>query len=1042
MRVGLSLFIEALLRRGFRLKELPYGLIVALLAALVPLGWAGVGRVIAGVDTPPIVDYGLLVKTTSNTWDPTPNGGISNYVGYGMYWPILLGGAFLQRVAHLPAWVIGAALLSLSWALAAAGAYSLAAELRARASVRVAAAVAYTFNFAHTLIAPGLHGMIAYGVLPWFAVALLAGLRSDMPRRVALAGLSALATTLLIYVKINPPSYITLWLGGIVVAAICAVTVRARVRPLLEWLVPFVALTLIFNAWWLYDFWLAMKLDVGSVTAQLDTQWVSRSSTIGQVLLLGGSWALDGAVDPGSPFSYAPWYRLPVVQSLLALFPAGVLLAAMCSIGSRAVRIVIVAILLVIFVDAGYHEPFGGLFTWCFDHIPGFWLFREPLTKFDGVAALLYVVAVIIAFRDAAPSMRRIVGSLIAVACLGAVVGGIPAIEGTVVRHDTAAGPGWRVAVPQYWLRFARYMNERTGGRLIVYPEAPFYQLGYSWGYAGTDINGMLLRHPFIDVTSSNSYTDSAMRVVELAWYDALKAPETDAENLRLLTDQLSIGYLVDRADTVGVDRPLKEPLLQARLRAIGFRYSRSFGPLRLYERSEPTETREARLEIQPFVLACGEPNLLALRQYIPVNGVVLRSPWSGCAGVESVLRPLPGATFAVFSSVHGAHARFISGDPRVRIDAQPRSVVPGEALFAEVSGGNLRRVRDHDYVGEIGPSVSEIDVVRSRRLREIRATSTDDVTLPVARFGMGTGLIEIQPDLSAPTKVSVDVAPDSPGGDTQHQTAWYSPFEREGPVFRVSLGKAIHISLDGTTAPVSLKVREFVVLSEGMVPLRVAGYDGKPLGSAAVSLRKSGIVEVPLHGPGAFHVSAALRASQTVEFRSADAADRGRLLARVGPGESDVRFEAINVTATLVPSFTKRGTTATVMIKRVGLAPWAVYPEAGRVVKVMEATADETGSTGSYEANGSVAAHLPQAFSNGWRLFVDDRLVPHRTTIAVENAWLLPAGRHRYRLEFEPQQPATILKWLAIACAFIVVTGASLVLLRKRQALAAGGES
>jgi hypothetical protein len=1023
--------VSSALSRAFAVERLRVGgsllpALLVMLSAAIPWAWAPNGFVVAGIDTPPNVDFSVLWKTTLHTWDPAPNGGISNFVGYGMFFPYFIAGSYLQSLGVSPhAITLGA--LSFAFAVGTLGFYIFTRELGASAPVPALLAVGYTLNLGHTFEAPGSAALFAYAALPWVPLAVVWAARRPVLRQIAIGLGFALASTGLVYIKINPPTYVALFGGG---ALLALLALRARaLRVPLAMLASFTIAFVLMNLWWIADFVLGVRIDPAAVTAGLDLKSVSADSTLAQILLLGGSWAFDPRYDASPYFAYAEWYRSGGVQFLLALAPACVVAALVVFRNLRAAMWTLAAILVLVFLDAGYHPPFGWAFTWMFEHVPFFWLYREPLTKFDGVLAVVYVSAFAFLIpQEVNVHRRRVLVGLLTVASVGFVAGGLPLAGGAVVRPAIGNSPGFQVRVPDYWLQFGRWANEQSGGRIAMLPQNGHYELQYDWGYLGADIDGMLLRHPFIDITPSAGYTDAGMKDVEMEWYRALARPAADTRRIRFLSDALDIQYTVVRRDVQPTAlSPVFTPesTYLPRLRAIGFHRVRRFGELDVYERQCCVQVSQAQLRPVSLVYA----NAMPVQGWYSVRyGQAVYAPGAARAR-KAATRWMPGPRFIFgtqgFQTNSRAGIRMWSA--LGEIDAASVARVPGQSYFVAI-GGLLAPIVDgmaYHWHQNAGLFNGEGHIVSARLVA--KRTAQGVLSLP-PDMTRDYGLVTVRPLSDACSTVTVDG-----GADPMHLVPGHSegsvirPYDRDftARVLRNGRNTIVVSDCGGRAAP-AYEVSEYAITAEqsfileaspkrvtsalqyGARQLVLAKRTNEPschcvLSYAALPLRAPDTLRVEL--PPAMH-------GRTVRIGLLDSSGIARFFAEDPSHRASPDYEAD--AGNVVVACACGGATPIVRVTLQSAVPEQLAFVSDARANVRVSASSETGSDGTYDAASLSAVILPQSFSNGWRLTVDGHTVAHFATVTRQNAWVLPAGTHRYHLTFWLEDVGAKLQLLA----------------------------
>ena len=1023
-------------------------LLVTLASGFVPVFWVHSGFVIAGIDTPPTVDYSVLWKTTQNTWDPAPNGGLSNFVGYGMFMPYLLLGAVLQHVG-LTTHGISTGALCFVFGAGALGMVLLAR--RAGFLVAGLLGIAYTLNFAHTFLAPGFGAFLSYAFLPWPAVAATYAAGRARLEQIAIGLVAGIGTLFLLYAKINPPTYVATWLGA---ALIVAVTLRARGgRAPWAFFCAFTVSAIVCNLWWAVDFALGLKLDASAVTASLNIQSVSDFSSLAQVLLLGGSWALDGRFDADPYFAYAPYYRADIVQVLLALVPAGVIGMLLAFYRRRAALLLLCSIVVLAAIDAGYHAPLGWLFDWTFTHVPGFWLFREPLTKFDGVLAALYVTAFAALLPQLQPAVqRRFASILLGITLVGCIAGGVPLLNGSVIRPATRHSPGYAVSVPAYWHDFGTWANDQQGGRIAMLPQNGHYQLLYDWGYLGSDIDGYVLRHPYVDVTPSVGYTDSPLKTAEQMWYRNLAAEGYDPQLEMRLSDALDIQYAVVRHDVIpsGLSPTLVHPdVYVPRLLAMKFSLVRRFGRLDVYRRACCIDAARPLLAATNFEAATAAIDPTFMPSNVSFSAAAMQPP----AGyrmqkIASWFKPAEQFAFGLigiregdFAGVRPDSALGDSWNERLGLHVAPGAdafVGIGSALQAIRNGAAVEWVSDPDTKTAEGELLTATPIASNRGSLPITGSA-------LTQLGQGIVVVE---GSGATGKVHFDTSGDPAHSIEPHQEGWLAP--RHSAVFRTNLTDPFTISMDPESgaSDAAVTVRRYAVVDDQTFvvspeALQPNGRGRTGFGRVVLRLNRAASIACgsdsctfafgALHLHTARTVTASSGASCLPQCRwAAFALDSN---GSYRPMENGAVSKKGHVFQIALPRGTyalgllndSRGASPSnlAFVELSGAARVNVFALRSPLARVYTAEASETSARGHYDAQEPQALLLQQSYSNGWRLYVDGKEMPHAATVISENLWLVPAGRHDFRLVFGLQPIGDALQHVAEIWAMLAAVAA-----------------
>lgn len=1005
------------------------GLIITIFAACIPWFWIGPNSVIAGIDIPPMVDYHVLYLTTLHTWDSAPNGGISNFVGYGMYWPLFVAGMMLQAVGATPH-IINIGAMSLTFAVGALGMYLLARKAGYLAAA--ALGLAYTLNFAHVFLLPAIGTVIAYAALPWMPLIVIWSSERDRRQQIVIGVVAGLLSTAMICSKINPPTYLTAFVGGVVLSIIGLIAARRRMP--VSFIVAFAVSFVVFNAWWIYDFLASLRLDPSAVTAQSHVGAVSADSPLSQVLLLSGSWAFDPAYDKAPYFSYAQWLRRPVTQMLLAMLPLGSIGLLLLFSRVRGAIAALVSTAILSILCEGYHPPFDPLFRFFLRHVPGGWLYREPLTKFDGILLAVYLMGFVAVLPQLRLKRDRIVGyACLALCCIGAVVGGWPILNGSVIRHSGDGRPGFAVQVPQYWYQFAAWANTQRDGRIVMLPEYGEYQVMYDWGYLGADIDGMLLRHPFIDATPSVGYTDSAVQSAALLWYDNLfRKFSYDVKLSRSLANALAIKYAVVRKDVVpSIQSPrlASEKRYLPRLAALGFRQVRSFGQLDVYERRCCVNVGSAHLEGASLFTENRDIRFDANPDVISPDTVLSKSIAAG----KSAMFVYPSRQFVFSLSAWRVFGGFelypVDGFRRLESDAAPVPVKGMDIAFISV-GSDLEEItagRIFDWVSSPGLKVARGAIITAAKARSRRVVALSYCTLPPIKTD-GGAVVVVRPEIFGHTRVTFS--------ESGHVVDAIDTMSGVHPlaVFRLSSPKPLGITVINVSAvqqPVRFVASEYAIRA-------INGWQIRPQGRllnqspsqpqpTRVPLDAARSGEFRMRYPAMLQVGVGTSSGTVSIWRILKV---GRLQEWTGPmggqialgaGEYGISLANPGPNTDSIPLYSHPFSVARVTL----------MPGGGRI-SVSTTRATETSSSGTYRATGTGLLVLRQAYSNGWQLKVDAHLIKHLHTAIMENAWIVPAGFHRFHLNFVLERQSNALLDLAKVAALLVLALVGVLVIRQ----------
>ena len=464
------------------------------------------------------------------------------------------------------------------------------------------------------------------------------------------------------FVALNPP-HLALLLVWIVVCAVLAWAVHGApaVRRVGRFLLVGVPLALLFNLWWIVPAALAITGPVFTdrfAAAGVDEwAWTHQRGNVLNVVAFTSSWAWSYP----EYFPYSGRLERPPFTVLQYVPAVAAALGVVLAVGRwRRVALVLAVVgVLAIWVMKGLHDPLAGTNLWLYDHMPGFWLLRDP-AKTGLVLALVFALLGAIGISRLHEHSRRAGTAAAVLLVVGAAVYAHPLLTGGVTPSERPLLPSAHVRVPPGWQAAATYLETRPpGGKVVVLPRLDYYQTPTTWGYYGTSFLRYLIERPVIEPLPGGYYRDSEV--------DALVG-RLEAEILRGEGDVSSVlqalgaKYVVLRRDldVTFPGRSLTSPELLARgmTGVKGTRRLRTFGVADVYE-ARRVRTPEVYAAVP---LIEDEASLADLRQSaaVPQEVAVVR-PEAGDAfiGVPTgrarlVAPPLPGGRLALAVD-HGA---------------------------------------------------------------------------------------------------------------------------------------------------------------------------------------------------------------------------------------------------------------------------------------------------------------------------------------------------------------------------------------------------
>lgn len=482
----------------------------------VTFTWFAPRGFVAGGDQSPFVRASLSTELWSSWNHQTTGAGSASYAVIQALEVFVLRAAHALRVSDMAA---QHALYALCFGLAAFGAAFLAGVWVRRPIALCIAGLIGAFNTYVLVNQPNVLPPLAIGIVGLFTGLLLRAARPGS--RPGLLRLCAAVPLTLVwsYLVLNPPLFVLAL--GTVIAAACAATplVGAGATPrALRCLTLVGAAALAINLWWIVPVAIGISHPAGtSFTAQTNVAawgWTQARTSLPAVATLNGHW---GWTQPEYyPYSHAMDSGLwPVLAWFLPAL-AGIGAAVADRARRKAVWILAGLAAVLLFLSKGVHAPFGAVNLWLFQHVPGMWLFRDPMSKFGVLLVLIYAILAAIAL-DRAPAVaakllgarwRRAGNCAFGVLAIGALAFPWPLWNGAVIPSSRGTLPGEHVKIPRSWYQVADLVNAAPQGKALVLPLDPYYQISTGWGYHGVDsVPAQLLKRPALQELPGGYYS-------------------------------------------------------------------------------------------------------------------------------------------------------------------------------------------------------------------------------------------------------------------------------------------------------------------------------------------------------------------------------------------------------------------------------------------------------------------------------------------------------------------------------------------------------
>ncbi|GAA2701388.1 hypothetical protein [Actinoplanes palleronii] len=752
--------MRALLTRAALVAARPY-LIVLALDVFIVSRWFRTGTFIAGGDMGAFIRRGWAPEMTWS-WNHQQTGaGSAGYTMARAFEFILI---WLCRLVGLTEYSAQWLYYTCIYGLVGFGvAYLAGAFVRSHAAIVVAGTFGMANGFFLTRL-PNPLNVISVGSVAFITgVAMRAALGRRMPSPIA--GFALMPTS---FLSFNPPMLVVAYAWAVAGTPVLAFLLLGRTAAgrLLKWFVAAAPWAIGLNAWWLVP--LAQSfVGGGGATANAtfadptNWSWSQVNNLPPNILTMVANWAWF--LPQYLPFAAGldrPWWIW-----IRYLLPALVFVAPL--LASRRLRRValgmLAVILVFVFLAKGLRPPLSGLNLFLYLHAPGFWLFREPMSKlgqllvsFFGVMLAVTVEGMLSRVRRAAHRLRPFTYAAAATPVLLVLAYPYPIWTGGVMPDERPTQPSMHVRVaPEWWDVAARIDADPRPGKVFVLPLDDYYQMPTTWGFFGADsIANLLIQHPVVQPKPDGYFGD---------------VPGFAAD-LRLIESALLAGDLTAVPKLLGAIGASRVIVRHDLVRGLPNRYFADDRVLAAAMARVPGATLETDGLLQVWRLGSGSSP--TVRTYDRVLDAPARADAGaavlGTVGSRTAIAARPDTSVAATSPqvddsaavtpdvVHWPVPAVDSGAPATTVQvaagrytlAQRARAAP--ALFPRVDGGSLL-LEDPTVVTVDGKAVSRRPVLRvplpaGRRVLAIQAGTRRTVSLDVAKpasvpVGSATGL-------------------------------------------------------------------------------------------------------------------------------------------------------------------------------------------------------------------------------------------------------------------------------------------------------------
>ena len=539
----------------------PYAVVLGL-STFVVSRWFRTGTFIATGDMGPFIRRGWTPELLWSWNHQTTGAGSASYtLARGFEFILIWCCQSLGLGEYTAQWLFYTCIYGL---VAFGVAYLAGTWVRSEAAIIVAGAMGILNGFFLTRL-PNPLNIISVG-----SIALLTGaaMRVAQGRRIPtpLAGFILMPTS---FLGFNPPMLVVAYAwaaGGTILVALLTMGLRPA-RRLLWWLVRAAPWAVLLNAWWLVP--LAQGFTGGggaqanaAFTDPTSWSWSQVNNLPPNILTLVANWA---------------WFRpqyLPFAEGLdrpwwiwiRYLLPALAFLAPVVAVRSHRRPALGILSLVLVFVALakGLRPPFIGFNLLLYQHVPGFWLFREPMSKLGQLLVCFFGVLLAVFVEGTLRRLRAVLRTPGQLRWRGLAYAGVlapvvlslaypyPLYTGEVMPDERPTQPSAHVRVPQDWWDMAERIDaDPRPGKVLVLPLDDYYQMPTTWGFFGVDsIANLLIQHPVVQRKPDGYFGDGPgfsadVQAIETALVSG------DLEPVPRLMEALGVSEVIVRHDLV-----------------------------------------------------------------------------------------------------------------------------------------------------------------------------------------------------------------------------------------------------------------------------------------------------------------------------------------------------------------------------------------------------------------------------------------------------------------------------------------------------------
>jgi len=473
------------------LFEWRYLLAICLIGVIPPLVWFRQGLIIAGGDNFFYLDPSSNFLDYAYTWLAKVNAGAPNLAimltfPFMFFWVVLKAiGLSLVNIERV--WAI------LLFVLPGVSIYHLVTNLNPKENNEIAgfiAALLYMFNMFVTVdvLSPTVRPVQAF--LPILLYFWIMGLGCDFSLRypVMISLTSLLYASTAGNLATNAPIFISFG-----VYLLYYVLSHKNLVHAIKFSIATGLLYALVNAWWITTSFVFMTQASSSIHAAVKTVDFTGRTHLHETFRFMGFWAFREKYSSTTALiPFAHLYYEPLLLILTFSIPLLAFMAPIVRPKDKTVLFFTILAFVGLFLVKGANAPAGFIYTFLFRNVPGFWIFREPFSKFTLINTLSFSVLLGFSVEGFYTKMQAKVkrtGLSAPHAFLLLVIFTIFLASHPLITGKTVQDYSWYnetkfslyAHVPDYWYAAGRWLETTDkDARILLFPKAGYGHC-YNW---------------------------------------------------------------------------------------------------------------------------------------------------------------------------------------------------------------------------------------------------------------------------------------------------------------------------------------------------------------------------------------------------------------------------------------------------------------------------------------------------------------------------------------------------------------------------------